>query len=61
MFETARRKMVEDQLVARGVRNQGVLRAMAKVPRHDFVDEALRHRAYDDCSLPIGYGQTISL
>ena len=61
MFETARRKMVEDQLAARGVRDQGVLRAMAKVPRHDFVDEALRHRAYDDCSLPIGYGQTISL
>lgn len=60
MFDHARRRMVEDQLVARGVRDPRVLRAMAEVPRHEFVDEALRHRAYDECSLPIGYGQTIS-
>lgn len=37
-----------------------VLTAMAKVPRHEFVPEALRHSAYDNCPLPIGYGQTIS-
>lgn len=60
MFDRARRRMVEDQLLARGVRDPRVLRAMGEVPRHEFVDEALRHRAYDDCSLPIGYGQTIS-
>lgn len=60
-FDSARRKMVEDQLVARGVRDPRVLSAMDRVPRHEFVDEALRHRAYDECSLPIGYGQTISL
>jgi len=60
IFDTARQKMVDDQLVARGVRDPRVLRAMGRVPRHEFVDEALRHRAYDECSLPIGYGQTIS-
>ena len=37
-----------------------VLAAMAEVPRHEFVPEGLRHSAYDDCPLPIGYGQTIS-
>ena len=60
MFDRARRRMVEDQILARGVRDGRVLDAMASVPRHEFVDEALRHRAYDDCSLPIGHGQTIS-
>ena len=37
-----------------------VLTAMANVPRHEFVSEALQHSAYDNCPLPIGYGQTIS-
>lgn len=60
LFEEARRRMVEDQIAAQGVRDRRVLAAMAKVPRHEFVEEALRHRAYDDCSLPIGFGQTIS-
>ncbi len=60
MFDHARRRMVEDQIAARGVRDARVLRAMASVPRHEFVEEALQHRAYSDCSLPIGYGQTIS-
>jgi protein-L-isoaspartate(D-aspartate) O-methyltransferase len=43
-----------------GVRNPTVLDALRQVPRHLFVDEALASRAYEDCALPIGHGQTIS-
>jgi protein-L-isoaspartate(D-aspartate) O-methyltransferase len=43
-----------------GVRDERVLDALAAVPRHAFVDPALASRAYDDCALPIGHGQTIS-
>jgi len=53
-----------DRLIARlreeGIRNEDVLKVMQTVPRHLFVDEALGHRAYEDSSLPIGHGQTIS-
>ena len=59
-FATARRRMVESQLIARGVRDPEVLRALGRVPRHLFVDEALRDRAYGDNALPIGFDQTIS-
>jgi protein-L-isoaspartate(D-aspartate) O-methyltransferase len=59
-FATARRRMVETQLLARGVRDPEVLRALGRVPRHLFVDEALLDRAYGDSALPIGHGQTIS-
>jgi len=52
--------MVRDFVLARGIREPWVLRAMEKVPRHLFVDEALRQRAYGDYALPIGVGQTIS-
>jgi protein-L-isoaspartate(D-aspartate) O-methyltransferase len=52
--------MVAEQLQRRGIRDPRVLRAMAKVPRHRFVDEALIGRAYGDYPLPIGEGQTIS-
>ena len=52
--------MVDTQLVARGVRDPEVLRALGRVPRHLFVEEALRDRAYGDGALPIGYDQTIS-
>jgi protein-L-isoaspartate(D-aspartate) O-methyltransferase len=52
--------MVETQLIARGVRDPEVLRALGRVPRHLFVDDALRGRAYGDCALPIGHDQTIS-
>jgi len=52
--------MVAEQLVKRGIANPGVLDAMRSVPRHLFVDEALRERAYGDHPLPIGDGQTIS-
>jgi len=52
--------MVEEQLVRRGIVDPRVLEAMRKVPRHRFVEEALRDRAYGDHPLPIGEGQTIS-
>ena len=55
-----RERMVEDQLVRRGITDPRVLDAMRKVPRHLFVEEALRDRAYGDYPLPIGEGQTIS-
>lgn len=54
-----RARMVE-RLRAQGVKDEVVLAAMNSVPRHLFVDEALAGRAYDDVSLPINYGQTIS-
>ena len=52
--------MVEEQIARRGVRDARVLAAMAAVPRHLFVPEALRDRAYEDGPLLIGEGQTIS-
>jgi protein-L-isoaspartate(D-aspartate) O-methyltransferase len=52
--------MVVEQVERRGIRDPRVLRAMGKVPRHLFVDEALVGRAYGDYPLPIGEGQTIS-
>jgi protein-L-isoaspartate(D-aspartate) O-methyltransferase len=56
----ARAQMVERQLRLRGITDEQVLTAMAKVPRELFVPIDLRHLAYDDGALPIGYGQTIS-
>jgi protein-L-isoaspartate(D-aspartate) O-methyltransferase len=52
--------MVEEHLIRRGIADPRVLDAMRKVPRHLFVDEALRDQAYGDHPLPIGEGQTIS-
>ncbi len=54
-----RQRMVE-QLEAHGISNPLVLTAMASVPRHLFVQDALRAQAYEDTPLPLGYGQTIS-
>ena len=54
-----RARMIE-RLRAQGIKDEVVLAAMNAVPRHIFIDEALASRAYDDVSLPIGYGQTIS-
>ncbi|GAB6888615.1 hypothetical protein JCM13304A_21140 [Desulfothermus okinawensis JCM 13304] len=59
-FESIRHKMVEDQIVRRGVTNPLVISAMKRVPRHLFVSEGLTHKAYEDRPLPIGYDQTIS-
>ncbi len=56
----ARTRMVERQLRRRGIKDEHVLAAMERVPRHLFVPEQLRHLAYEDGALPIGYGQTIS-
>ena len=55
----ARARMV-DRLRASGIRDEGVLAAMQAIPRHQFVEEALRSRAYEDTALPLGYQQTIS-
>ncbi len=52
--------MVDEHLLPRGIKDYRVLSAMRKVPRHLFVDEALRGQAYGDYALPIGEGQTIS-
>jgi len=57
--ERTRKRMVE-RLRDQGIRDQRVLAAMAAVPRHLFVEEALASRAYEDTALPIGFGQTIS-
>ena len=54
-----RRRMVE-RLMADGISHPAVLQALATVPRHLFVDTALVNQAYEDTSLPIGLGQTIS-
>lgn len=55
-----REKMVQEQIIARGIQDQRVLDAMRLLPRHLFVQEALAAKAYSDAPLPIGEGQTIS-
>jgi len=59
-FEKARARMVEEQLIPRSIHDQKTLEAMRKVPRHLFVEDALKNQAYGDYPLPIGRGQTIS-
>jgi len=59
-YTTPRHQMVEEQIASRGIKDPLVLGAMKHVPRHLFVDESLRNRAYEDHPLPIGEGQTIS-
>jgi protein-L-isoaspartate(D-aspartate) O-methyltransferase len=59
-FEIARKRMVESQIIARGVSDRRVIEAMLKVPRHVFVEEAMAAQAYSDTPLPIGEKQTIS-
>lgn len=54
-----RRRLVE-QLQEQGIRDLAVLKAIDETPRHLFVPQAVRHRAYEDSALPIGNGQTIS-
>jgi protein-L-isoaspartate(D-aspartate) O-methyltransferase len=55
-----RLRMVEEQIIGRGVKDERVLAAMRKVPRHEFLPEAIRGMAYSDNAIPIGEGQTIS-
>lgn len=57
--QRTRNRLVE-RLRERGIRHPLVLEALARTPRHLFMDEALASRAYEDAALPIGYGQTIS-
>ena len=59
-YDRKRNQMVEMQLVARGIKDERLLNAMRKVPRHLFLDDALWPEAYDDHPLPIGEKQTIS-
>ena len=55
-----RQKMVSEQLIPRGITDPRVIAAMRKIPRHLFVADAFRGRAYEDTPLPIGEHQTIS-
>jgi protein-L-isoaspartate(D-aspartate) O-methyltransferase len=59
-YQLARDKMVKNQLAARGIKDKNVLRAMGKIQRHLFIEEALIGEAYSDHPLPIGHKQTIS-
>lgn len=59
-FENARKRMIQSQIVARGINDSRLIDAMMKVPRHIFVEEAMAAQAYSDSALPIGEKQTIS-
>jgi protein-L-isoaspartate(D-aspartate) O-methyltransferase len=59
-FSMQRMKMVQLQLRDRGIRDERVIAAFARVPRHQFTSEFYREQAYEDHPLPIGEGQTIS-
>lgn len=55
-----RKRMIKEQIERRGLHDSRLLSALNSVPRHLFVPEEYRYSAYDDCPLPIGFGQTIS-
>ncbi len=59
-YVAARQRMIQEQLVARGIKDKKVLEVMSWVERHKFVPEALKRYAYEDTPLPIDKGQTIS-
>ncbi len=59
-YEKLRKDMVETQILARGIEDRSVIKAMRQVPRHKFVDEDQKTHAYEDRPLPIGEAQTIS-
>jgi len=59
-FPKARLKMVEEQIASRGIKDDKLIAAMKKIPRHLFLEEALQNQAYSDHPLPIGEKQTIS-
>ena len=60
VYARRRAEMVKKQLVGRGITDERVLAAMSELPRHKFVEEALRERSYGDYPIPIGEKQTIS-
>jgi protein-L-isoaspartate(D-aspartate) O-methyltransferase len=59
-YASARKRMVDTQIRARGIKSADVLRAMETVPRHLYIPAPRRGQAYNDHPVPIGYGQTIS-
>ena len=59
-YEKERSRMVDEQIIGRGVKDERVLAVMRKIPRHEFLPEAIRGMAYGDNALPLGEGQTIS-
>jgi protein-L-isoaspartate(D-aspartate) O-methyltransferase len=59
-YALQRKKMIEEQLIPRGISDKGVLKAFQKVERHKFVPGAVADNAYSDYPLPIGENQTIS-
>jgi protein-L-isoaspartate(D-aspartate) O-methyltransferase len=59
-FPAQRQRMIQQQLIARGIKDGRVLAAMEKVPREEFIPPESRSDSYEDGPLPIGYGQTIS-
>ena len=60
MTSQRRRDQLIERLREKGIVNEDVLKVMRNMPRHLFLDEAMANRAYEDCALPIGFGQTIS-
>lgn len=58
--QAERDRMVDTQVVARGIKDPRVVAAMRRVPRHEFIPESQRDQAYEDQPVPIGHGQTIS-
>jgi protein-L-isoaspartate(D-aspartate) O-methyltransferase len=56
----AQRRQLIERLQDRGIRDLEVLRAFDTIARHDFLPESVRHRAYEDAPVPIGFGQTAS-
>ncbi|MBN2809055.1 MAG: protein-L-isoaspartate(D-aspartate) O-methyltransferase [Deltaproteobacteria bacterium] len=59
-YALLRKRMVEEQIVGRGLKDPRVIEVMRRLPRHLFVDSGLSHQAYGDSALPIGEAQTIS-
>ena len=59
-FNWTRERMVQEQIIARGITDARVINALRKIPRHLFVDPGIVNRAYDDSALPIGEKQTLS-
>src|SRR5687768_15033869 len=59
-YAESRARMVDDMIAAEGVKNEKVLESMRATPRHQFVKQSLKHLAYSDQALDIGFKQTIS-
>jgi len=59
-YKSAQERMIQDQIISRGVKDEAVLKALRKVPRDEFVPDGYKDKAFEDHPLPIGHGQTIS-